>query len=739
MLRLQDNFTDSISLLRSEKRQRSDINQTTDIFLENQFWIFLYNLGFTKLNVGRECEVYFGKDEKCIESKKVDIVAESKEARLYVECSTQASTTTKIKNWIADVNAIRKYEKINKNFAFIYYTDKLPSQTDKQKLKRSGIQLITQKTREYIEDLRKLYRNLAYFQFLGFVFAGKEIRYLEKEEFKVPAIRVKYTSKQKCYLFGIHPSRLIPLASVLHRKMDIEGNILGNYQRLVKKQKISSIKQFIKEQGGVFPTNIIISFDAKGNYFKPKGSRISDIEFGEFELPREFHSITIIDGQHRLFAYDGLEESENHLIYVIAFERMPIDQQIQTFVDINEKQTKVSSSLMWDLYTSILEDSDIRSQISQIAKHLNEKDESNALYGAISYDSAPYSNKGSKITLESFCTALKSSQIINPKKEGVYITLDIKTAEKLLKEYFNVIFSLAPEHWNRKDRTLNLLRSNQGIGALIKLFDDVIRYIHKKDFEALNISENYKKELIPLIEPIIRLVEGLKTKESIKEFKRVGEGGKVEIYKDFVKCINQAINDFGLDIIEEQESLEFDDLLRILKEDDENFSIEAKEAFFTDCKRLKKGDGKLSQNTEEAIKDILKTIAAFANYKGGQILLGVEDRTWDIIGLDYTDLKLKNNYDTLKNAITQKIKSEIGSIAVTPEIKKYCKSDRTLAVIKVKQNPKEMFEKRRLAYLKKDNNIYIRDNANTEVLSVEQIEDYVSMMLKELETSETED
>jgi DNA sulfur modification protein DndB len=354
MLRIQDNFTDSITLLRSEKKRRANSNSLPDEIFENQLWLFLYKLGFTTLNIGRECKVQFGKSVSCLVSKKDDIIAESKEARLYVECSTQASVTPKIKQWIADVSLIRKYEKIEKNFAFIYYTDKSPSNADRDKLKSAGIQLVTQKTKEYIEDLVQLYKNLAYYQFLGFIFSGKEIRYFSKEEFKVPAIRAKYTSKQKCYLFGIHPSKLIPLASVLHRKMDIEDSISGNYQRLVKKQKISSIKKFIKEQGGVFPTNIIISFDNKKSYFHPKGAKLNDIEFGDFELPREFHSITIIDGQHRLFAYDGLEEANNHLIYVIAFEKMPIDQQIKTFVDINEKQTKVSPRIYIQVFWMIL-------------------------------------------------------------------------------------------------------------------------------------------------------------------------------------------------------------------------------------------------------------------------------------------------------------------------------------------------------------------------------------------------
>src|SRR5699024_2467702 len=147
---------------------------------------------------------------------------------------------------------------------------------------------------------------------------------------------------------------LIPLSTVPHRKLDFEDDLNQNYQRLVKKTKVNAIKRFIKEQRGIFPTNIIISIESDKHNFKPNGKAINDIQHGTLTLPRKYQSINVIDGQHRLFAYDGLEQAEKDLIYVVAFDKMNLEDQIETFININEKQTKVSPSLLWDLYPSIL-------------------------------------------------------------------------------------------------------------------------------------------------------------------------------------------------------------------------------------------------------------------------------------------------------------------------------------------------------------------------------------------------
>ena len=144
MITIKGDFTDSLSFLKKEKKRRHEADTDEYESVENQVWEFLFEIGFNKMNIGRECEVLYGKDVNNLISKRVDVIAESIDARLYVECTTQKDTTTKIKNWISEVEGIRKYESgntetHNKSIVFIYFTTQEINDPDRLKLKDKGI------------------------------------------------------------------------------------------------------------------------------------------------------------------------------------------------------------------------------------------------------------------------------------------------------------------------------------------------------------------------------------------------------------------------------------------------------------------------------------------------------------------------------------------------------------------------------------------------------------------------
>lgn len=743
MLNTKDNFTESSSLLKKEKKRRLEPDFTPDESLENKLWVFLYNIGFNKLNIGRGCQVSYGRESKSLETKSVDIVAESDDVRLYIECSMQQDTLEKINHdWIQHVEGIRKYENNNdKNIAFVFFTNQDVSESVKTKLREKRIKLLNEKLIEYFNELIKRYKKLAYYQLLGYLLEGQSIKKFKKEDLSIPAIRCKYKKKEFCYLFGIQPEKLIPLATVIHRKMGGDNEVAGTYQRLVKKEKIKEIKEFISKNRGVFPTNIIIKFDVKGkDYFKPIGKQVNEIQFGILTLPDKYQSITVIDGQHRLFAYDGLKEAESDLIYVIGFQKMDIESQVQTFVDINDNQTPVPPSLMWDLYPLILESDDIKARIATIIKKLNSENEASALYGAISYDSAPYSEKGSKITLESLCTAIKSCNVISKIETQLdYMEIDSKddkTISNIIAEYFNSIQELNTEHWNRKEKTNNLLRSNQGIGALVRLFVEIWHYLltqNKLNCLKKNDFNTLRQEFKNLLTPVNNRVLKLKTTDDIKKFKKIGEHGKQQIFMEFVNAIIEGgYSDFAPETVKKQKNIELENWIQELKENAEHSTLEAKESFFADTNRLK-STKQLCQNSEDAIRGIIKTVVAFSNYKGGNIIIGLVDKSFEPVGLDDTDLSLKKDWETLKNAMTQKIKAEISGLPKAPEIERYFSNTKTIAVIKVIPLDKKRFEENDLCVLKHDNNCYKRENGDSVPIYTNEIRKYCQQVLKEFE------
>ncbi len=741
MIIISDNFSNSKTLLRKESKSREIEELPIDEILENDTWLLFYKLGFEKLNIGRECEVKYGKKETDISTKRIDVIADSHEVRVYIECTTQLNDSLKIKQWSSEVDDIRKFESGNsdtkkKNVVFVYCNNTSISETDREKLSKKGIVYLNTAIIDYFLELKGQYSRLAYFQLISYLCKGQQIKSMTSEDLTIPTIRTKFGSKNYAYLFGVHPATLIPLSTVPHRKLDYEDDLNHNYQRLIKKAKVNAIKRFIKVDRGIFPTNIIISIESDKHSFKAFGKAINDIQHGTLTLPRQYQSINVIDGQHRLYAYDGLEQSEKDLIYVVAFDKMDLEQQIKTFIDINEKQTKVSPSLLWDLYPTILGKDDIRYRISTLVKSLNESEES-SLYGLIKYDSASFSNKEPKLTLESVCTAIKSEKVI----EDIESTMSLlripnkndTISFSLLSLWFQVIQENAKDHWNRRDKTLNLLRSNQGYGALLKIFSAIITELHKNDILESIRNDDYKKvkeEFKDYIIPILKAVNELTTKEEIKNWKRIGEGGKQQLFVDFVRLIRASKPNFCDSVIEETDDPEIVEIVERLKIDSEHIDIEIKEAFFTDTKRLK-ATGELHQNSDDTIKGIIKTVVAFSNYFGGRIVIGIENETWEVTGIEQTDLSkgIKKDWDTYKQSVTQKIKSCTDGINPAPKIRKISHNGKSLAIIDVQALSDAALENSSLACM--DDICYKRENGDSTKIKGTNIGQYCKEVLKE--------
>lgn len=66
--------------------------------------------------------------------------------------------------------------------------------------------------------------------------------------------------------------------------------------------------------------------------------------------PRDLHPIEVIDGQHRLWAFEEEEFSDEYELPVVAFHGLDISWQAYLFWTINIKPKRINASLAFDLY-----------------------------------------------------------------------------------------------------------------------------------------------------------------------------------------------------------------------------------------------------------------------------------------------------------------------------------------------------------------------------------------------------
>jgi DGQHR domain-containing protein len=170
------------------------------------------------------------------------------------------------------------------------------------------------------------------YQFLAEFLKNQEIKGLRG--IKIPAVRGRF-GKDVFYSFTIRAGHLLKLSFVNHHALNHpEGR--PAYQRMIDKKRLSGIGRFI-EQGGFFPTNLLINFTEKCT-FEPltKGAGEDDWRFGHLILPDRFKSAWVIDGQHRLFGFTNLPvQYLDQPLFVVAFEQLETSKEAELFITIN--------------------------------------------------------------------------------------------------------------------------------------------------------------------------------------------------------------------------------------------------------------------------------------------------------------------------------------------------------------------------------------------------------------------
>lgn len=167
----------------------------------------------------------------------------------------------------------------------------------------------------------------------------------------------------KVVSFYVDPEALLERCYVLRKDGWVEESNL--YQRMIQKKKIESIRSYLRKEKRVFINNIIVTLPSNTRLKKPSGeidafSSITKTEPVGIELPAEYNSVGLIDGQHRVFSYyeGGQHEAEisvlrtqqnllvTGIIYpakINSLEKTKFEATL--FLEINATQTNPRSDL----------------------------------------------------------------------------------------------------------------------------------------------------------------------------------------------------------------------------------------------------------------------------------------------------------------------------------------------------------------------------------------------------------
>lgn len=280
---------------------RMRLNKDLYELVEDELWSLYARLGFVELNKNREFRIKCGETT----SRKIDVFAKDDETVIISECTsaevagTKKSLTKlidKIKSYRNDVvKAVHGHygDKFRPKFGWVIATRNIVwSDNDLERAKEAGITVLRDEDLEYYSQLQKHLKSAARYQLLANIFEGKSVKGLA---LKVPATKGRMGGSDY-YTFSARPADLMKIAYIGHKNSK-GPEAIETYQRMLKPKRLKDIAEYIND-GGKFPTNIVVNLQYKKDpTFNQKG-QIGDLSFGELQLPNRYASAWEIGRAH---------------------------------------------------------------------------------------------------------------------------------------------------------------------------------------------------------------------------------------------------------------------------------------------------------------------------------------------------------------------------------------------------------------------------------------------------------
>lgn len=234
-------------------------------------------------------------------------------------------------------------------------------------------------------------------------------------------------------------------------------------QRRISPSRVKELQQYVNTFDACFPTAIILSIPERCIEYDGNGLRIfSSPSTSEDDEGVPYGKIAqILDGQHRIKGLEGYKGKEPFQLNVSIFVDLDAASEAYIFSVVNQAQTKVNKSLVYDLYSLAIARSP-QKLCHQVAVQLNET------------QGSPFYRK------------IKRLGVAGPKTDAVAIT-QAAFVDALMKHISH------PQSLATADRDLYLRKKKPPRATEKDLSKMIFRnfMIDERDFELTDIIWNY--------------------------------------------------------------------------------------------------------------------------------------------------------------------------------------------------------------------------------------------------------
>ena len=583
----------------------------------------------------------------------IDVLAVFPELVIATECKQGEGHNIKkdlslISKYTGEVSTILRHSvpEITGKYNVLYilaYRNQIPSSADFADSKSSGIVLVDNKLLDAYIGLASTLKDSARDILFSDWLKGRKIRNLPDSENIILSTEGRF-GNHRCYSFMASPYLLKKLCYVQRRHYQhtlARGSI--SYQRLIQPAKIKSIRKFI-EDGNLFPSSVIINFE-DGISFNPIDTSKADmkssnpnIRHGYISPKHKYGCAIVVDGQHRIFGYSGLEDiSKEHFLNVVAFAKLDEEEQAKVFAEINENQTPINKDVLWDLYEDIYSEDNPKAKISALVKKLNNN---SAFFKDNIFIPSVSKNKKSlyRLHMNSVCRPLSAQanlfkKLLSMDKDRYFLVIDT---------FFDTLLGADELKKDWEDTEASFVLSNNGFEILAMVLNSLYNYLRYNYIDIKNITNcELIKHCREYAETIAKALIDIKLEVLRKSLGYSSAKAKVEVERNILISSGKFSGNF--------KKISNDAFLSGVREDLHN---EFKSTLYKDKNR--------DTYSDEYFRDaILGTIAAFINSSvEGNLYVGITD-DMKKEGIDIEVQEHFKNIDNVLKFIDSKLETDL--------------------------------------------------------------------------------
>jgi DGQHR domain-containing protein len=408
----------------------------------------------------------------------VDLYAREPKLNLTIVGSNKSGTKIDgFHDHIAGLKALG--EAADANVLLFVATGRELTEKDMVYLRKRGIHFWTERQLAYYESLVHAIGTFAKYELIH----SFGVRTAEQTvKITVPALALKQprwlaSRKIELYVFVLPADVLLEMGSVLRRARDNAFT----YQRILLRKRLPRIADFLKTSTAILPTCIVAHLsdtvdveNVERELHNANGKKLKlwqEHHVVSLTIPREYSSLEIIDGQHRLFGFVHTSKRvrENFNLIVVGIRNLPESGRSKTFVAINDKAKRVDPSLVSFLRYSENENKCQKNpdlMAIKIAVELNKRPPFKNAIRLWDFGPQTITLKGiSGYDLKGMVGENGSLRRYYPNKSAAYVGA--------LKMYFSAIEGCFETEW--KNPKTYIIATNRGIAAFLKLLKSILK------------------------------------------------------------------------------------------------------------------------------------------------------------------------------------------------------------------------------------------------------------------------